>query len=681
MNRINIYGPIGYLDWDGNGTTLLAVVEALAGMDGDVEVHINSAGGYATEGAGIHNALKTYGRGAITVVIGGVAASAASLIAMAGNTIVMAEGALMMIHDPATITWGTEEDHRHAADTLATMAQTYAAVYARRSGKSVAAVREIMRAETWYGPDDAVREGFADRAMGTEDAPPAEPTAFEWRLFARAPAHLQARSRTGAGLPRHPETARMADRNRPDGAPVRHTPEVTMTVKTEKTPGGDPSETNPATMAAEATRMERQRIGEIRAMCNKLKLDTAFETKLIDDGVTVEMAARLAIDQATAADPQDGKPQINAAPARVTADATERFAEGVRKALMAKVGLAGGERNEFSSMRLGEMARASLEIRGVRKPWRDQMEMLGQVFQPTMLGGMHSTSDFANILSNVANKSMLVGWNEQEETFQLWTKKGTASDFKTQTRTGAGLFPNLAKIEPGAEYTYGTMSDRAGTFAIATYGNLFAINRQTVVNDDLGMLGDVPRKMGRAAKRTIGNLVYAVLTSNPTMRDSVALFHSSHGNLAGSGAAPSTTSFEAARTAMALQKDEESIATALNLRPAYILVPYAQSAKSQVVITSETEIGQDNSKKPNTARGMGEVIAEGRLDASSSTAWYMAASPNAIDTVEVVYLDGIEEPYLDQQNGWKIDGTEFKVRIDAGVAVNDWKGLYKNPGA
>jgi hypothetical protein len=84
---------------------------------------------------------------------------------------------------------------------------------------------------------------------------------------------------------------------------------------------------------------------------------------------------------------------------------------------------------------------------------------------------------------------------------------------------------------------------------------------------------------------------------------------------------------------------------------------------------------------PNSVRETFEVISDARLDAISPTAWYGAANPNSADTIEVNYLDGNDQPYLEQKSGWSVDGTEFKVRIDAGVAPLDYRTLAKNPGA
>ena len=297
-------------------------------------------------------------------------------------------------------------------------------------------------------------------------------------------------------------------------------------------------------------------------------------------------------------------------------------------------------------------------------------------FMPSMAGGMHGTSDFGSILADVANKAMLQGVAEANETFSQWTKPGTLSDFKPSKRTGLDAFPSLPVVAPGAEFKHGTMGDFGEDIVLATYGRLFSITRQAIINDDLDAFTDVPRKMGRAAIRTIGSLVYAVLNDNPDMADGTALFHANHGNL-GTGGAPSVATFEEAYELMSTQKDRGGNAEALNIRPAYVLLP--PSLRSQVLQVLESEHDPSKSgRTANTARGMVEPIIDARI---TGPAYYFAADATAIDTVEVAYLDGNQTPYLDQQDGWGIDGTEFKVRMDAGVKPLMWEGLVKNAGA
>nr|BDD46846.1 hypothetical protein 12 [bacterium] len=194
------------------------------------------------------------------------------------------------------------------------------------------------------------------------------------------------------------------------------------------------------------------------------------------------------------------------------------------------------------------------------------------------------------------------------------------------------------------------------------------------------MFTQLPRKMGRAAKRKVGDLVFDILTGNPDMADGVALFHANHKNLAGSGGAITAATFGAARTAMRTQKDSSGNAT-LNIRPSIIIVPAALEDTARVLMTSETDPSKQNSRIPNPVRGAAEIIVDARLDANSTTAWYLVANPSVFDVIEVGYLDGNPNPFLEQQEGWDVDGVEFKVRIDATAKALDWRSLFKNPGS
>lgn len=111
-------------------------------------------------------------------------------------------------------------------------------------------------------------------------------------------------------------------------------------------------------------------------------------------------------------------------------------------------------------------------------------------------------------------------------------------------------------MREGAEYKYVTTGDKQATIALATYGELFSITRQAIINDDLNMLTDVPMKLGRAAKSTIADLVYAILTSNPKIStDNVSLFDKAkHANVL-EGAAMDVASLDKARQLMRVQKE------------------------------------------------------------------------------------------------------------------------------
>lgn len=685
-----LYGFVGD-DFFDDGFSAMAVVKALGQMRGDINVRLNSGGGFAEEGKAIYHALKSHD-GKVTVHIDAMAASAASLIAMAGDEIICPKLATIMIHNGAALTRGTKEDHGKSIEMLGILDGQAAELYAERTGLSLDEITVMMTAETWMGGAEAVERGFATSTGEDADDDGAALMAvmpFDYSLYRNAPDRLAVMA--------HKRGWKAAEQAGPSAA-IAHK-EMTMSTKTAaagkpaaktddtgNNAGAGAAAPEPTTMSADdinktemaAAKAERSRIQKITMAVKTAKLPEDFATDLIDKGVSVDTASTMILNKLAEDDEAEGISNKH----RVTggADQSERLVMGARSALLMKAGFDkehGGERNEFSSMTLSEIARMSLERRGIVIP-TNRLQMVGQAF---MSSGMHSTSDFANVLADVANKAMLKGWDEAEETFQLWTSAGSASDFKPTKRVDANLFPALAEIAEGGEYSYGTIGDRGETVTIVTYGKMFSITRQAIINDDLGAFTRIPMKMGRAARRTVGNLAYAVLTSNPNMADGTALFHADHSNLAGSGAAPTVTTVDAARAAMAKQVDPDSHATGgLNIRPAHFLVPVELEGTARTLMASEFDPAKTQ-RTPNHVNGIAGVISDARLSTASATAWYMAADPASTDTVEITYLDGVQEPFMDQQDGWSVDGTEFKVRIDAAATPLDHRGLYKNAGA
>lgn len=186
---IMLSGVVG-ADWFDDGFTHAEVVSALSGLDGDIKVILNSGGGIASEGAAIHAALKAH-PGEVTIEIVGIAASAASLLAMAGDIVTMTSGSVLMIHDPMNITIGNSEDHSRTIGELEAYATAYAKVYAAKSGKTAAECRAIMKAETWMEADAAIAGGFADGETPSGKKSTAKASAFDYRVYANAPKRLK----------------------------------------------------------------------------------------------------------------------------------------------------------------------------------------------------------------------------------------------------------------------------------------------------------------------------------------------------------------------------------------------------------------------------------------------------------------------------------------------------------
>ena len=167
-NTIGIYDPIGYDYWDDFGVTAKRISAALRSLDGaDVVVNINSPGGDVFEGLAIYNLLREY-KGHVTVRVLGVAASAASFIAMAADEIQIARAGFFMIHNAWTGLWGNRNDLRETADFLEQIDDTIADIYHVRSGLSMDELKADMDKERWINGRDAIDSGFADAFLPSD---------------------------------------------------------------------------------------------------------------------------------------------------------------------------------------------------------------------------------------------------------------------------------------------------------------------------------------------------------------------------------------------------------------------------------------------------------------------------------------------------------------------------------
>lgn len=619
-----------------------------------IDLRVHSPGGDVFEGTAIYNLLKHH-PARVEGYVDGLAASMATVILMACDTVYIPENAMWMVHKPWGITGGDADDMRRYIDLLDKIEDTMVMAYAAKTGKSAEDIKALLTEETWMTGREAVEAGFADQL--TEPlAAAAQLNSKRMQEFAHMPEALKALIQ-----PR----AHVTPPANPPAAPAAQAPAT-------------PDE---GAIRAQLQAAENARRDGIRAVFTPFgETHAALMTDLLlDSSVTVQAAQqRLLTLLAEGTTPSAPPSRTAGANAHIHAGNGNLVGDSVRASVMARAGLIEREQdNVYNFMSLRELARASLADRGIGVSTLNPMQMVGLAFT-------HTTSDFGVILLDVANKSLLAGWDEAEETFQLWTKKGQLSDFKTAQRIGLGEFASLRKVREGAEYKYVTVGDRAEPIALATYGEIFSITRQSIINDDMSMLTDIPRKMGMAAKGTIGDLVYAVLTSNPQLSDGKNLFSADHKNLlTGAGSTISIDALSQAKTKMATQKVdvENGKPRTLNIRPSFWIGPVALEDKAKQLIRSSSVPGADsNSGIENPIRNFVEVIGEARLDDASATAYYLAARQGS-DTIEVAYLDGNELPYMEQQQGFTVDGVATKVRIDAGVAPLDFRGLVKSNGA
>lgn len=642
MAEILLYGVIGdSFDKLDAATVTSAVREST----GPLSVRINSPGGYVMEGLAIIEALRSY-PGKVTMHIDGLAASMASAIAMVGADVIMAESALMMIHKPWDSSIGNADDLRRDAAKLDRVEAQLINIYAKRTGLAADRLATMLAAETWFTPEEALAQGFV--------------TAISQPLKLAAMARA-----TGYGF--------------------RHLP---IRLQQQETPmTGTPA---PSPTVLDPVAVERIRIGTITALCSKHRLPDHFRQGMIDRGLSLDEARGQILDALAAqGDAANIGHSAGITGGHQSLDDPSVHGAAIRDALFAKISgkPASGTAAEMQSMSVVDMARDWLSRRGARDVLRMSADRVINIAMAgdgggrgaswgfrADIGAPHTTSDFPDLVAGAAEKYLVERYKLQESQLKQLARQTSRSNFLTQygvTLDGIGALDQVAE---SAEFKNRTISTRTEGYGLKTYGNMFTVSRQMLANDALGALADILNIMASEAAETEA-VVLASIINSYVMRDNKQFFHPDHKNLAAVGGAPSIMTLDAGRLAMRAQRTEAG--RLIDANPKFLLVPVQLQTAAETLVAST--IVPNTTADVNPFAGKLTPVAEPRL--ASATAWYLFGDPELSAALEYAYLNGQTAPFTDSQEGWRVDGTEYKVRHDFGAGVIDYRMAWKNPGA
>jgi len=653
--EVYIYGNIGDR-WDENGVVAADLVRDLAAVDAEtIIVRINSFGGSVPDGLAIYNALKRHSA-TIDVQIEGVALSIAGYIAMAGDTVTIAKNGQLMIHAPWGMALGNATKLREQADMMDRFAKAMASAYADKSGKSYEDALALLTdgKDHWFLADEALAEGFADVVGEASDAQASLAKSFDLSRFKPAASA---------------------------GNPVSQPPAAAGNPKEHQMPDPVNPAANPAAPFARTKADNDQVLAMFKPFLARDGVQALQTDVLADPALTVEqIQARLLTEvgkNATPANPQNAGPRVE-----TVEDEGDKRREAIVSALMVRAGTetdakvrASMGANPFRGAKLLDVARASLEHAGVKVSGMSQLEIVAAAFT-------QSTSDFPVLLENTMHKSLQTAYARAALTWNRFCATGSVSDFRAHNRYRVGSFGSLdAKNELGEFVNKSIPDGEKSSITAGTKGNIINLSREAIINDDLGAFVGLAASLGRAAARTVEVDVYALLALNsgngPTMADGKALFHADHGNLTTS-AAISMAAIDLDRVAMASQKDVSGN-DYLDLRPAVLLVPIGLGGTARTINDAQYDPDTANKlQKPNMVRGLfRDVVDTPRLTGNRR---YLFADPSEAPVLEVAFLDGVQEPFLEQQDGFDVDGSRWKVRLDYGIAAIDYRGAVSNAG-
>ena len=374
----------------------------------------------------------------------------------------------------------------------------------------------------------------------------------------------------------------------------------------------------------------------------------------------------------------------NAQFVRTVKDQTDKHREAMVQSVLARASIvtdkASGpvradSSNPYRGRKLMGLAEACLQRAGMRTEGMDQRAIVAAAFT-------QGTGDFPIMLENAMHKTLQAAYALQADTWTMFCARGTVSDFRAHNRYRTGSLSNLESKNELGEFKNKTIPDgEKASLTATTKGNIINISREAIINDDLGAFTSMVSSMGRAAKHTVEADVYATLALNsgmgPTLSDGVTLFHANHANV--STGAPAVAAFEAARAVMSAQKDVSGN-DFLALSPAVWVGPDGIVGVAKATINSTYDPDANNKlQRANIAANMvGAIVGTPRL---TGTPWYFFADPQQAPVLEVAFLDGIDVPYLELENGFTVDGARWKVRMDYAVGGVDFRGAVRSTGA
>jgi phage head maturation protease len=528
----------------------------------------------------------------------------------------------------------------------------------------------LYRAVAWQPNEISFVTVPADADASTRSAPQ---SGHPCEFITRAPAH-------------QPEESSMSNQGTQPGAPTNApidanraaapaTPAAAAAHAAAPLPDGDP--------AARAWLLEANRAADIAELCARHNA-VNLAADLIRNNSTMDQA-RIAIleERARLDGTSGGNRNVRI---ETVSDEHQTRLNGITEAIMNRVNSRAeltDNGRQYRGMSLLEVGRDLLESCGVSTRGMDRLTLATRMLT-FRSGGMMTTSDFANLFANVANKRLRNAYEENPGTYQMWARRApNAPDFKNINVVQLSGAPDLLQTNEHGEFKYGSMTDGAENYKVLTFGRIVSLSRQSIINDDLRGFDRLVGAFGGSAARLENRMVYSQLTANAALADSLALFEANtHKNLGtGAGSALQFSALTTARAAMRVQKGLQG--EELNLTPAYLIVPAAlEQTAYQLTSSNYTPAKQADVNEFRTGgRTSLEPIVEPVLDANSATAWYLASNNGQVDTVEYCFLDGAEGPVIETDVGFEVDGLSYKCRLDFATKAIDYRGLYKAAGA
>ena len=462
------------------------------------------------------------------------------------------------------------------------------------------------------------------------------------------------------------------------------TPTATVEAAKPTAPTGEAVDVK--AVAAEAVKVERERVAMIKAVCNGEFAE--IEAQAIAEGWDKNQ-----VNEAVLAAFRKKQP---VADVNITIKKDKSMnAKHIEAALSLRAGIDGdslaksmGEETVEAAAKDADMPLAGIlaecmKLEGMSVP---------RSFDNAAIKAAFSTVSLPGILSNVAQKKLLQAYQAQPIIATKLCTTADLSDFKENQRYRLTDIGDLKPVGADGEIKDGGVAEEAAVNQLDTYAKKFCLTRKMIINDDLGAFLKVPTAMGNRAARIVDQLFFKRLMANPTMTDGKALFCAPHKNqLTGANSALSADSLKKAIQLFLNQTDRDG--QPINVEPSILLVPTALKFLAQELTQGRALImsgGAENTVRPAinvlADEGLSVVsspyLSNSKYDGASDASWYLFGKPGTVDTFEIGYLKGKRTPTVERGDlDFNVLGIWFRVFFDVGIREQDHRGMVRAVGA
>jgi HK97 family phage prohead protease len=415
----------------------------------------------------------------------------------------------------------------------------------------------------------------------------------------------------------------------------------------------------------DAATVEQTRRADIRGLVRAAGLSADVADALIDAGADLTRAKAEIFDyvQERAA----ARPIIRA---HVGASADDPATLNRRQSDALAVRMAGGNPADdvrpFMAESMLDMARGALTRAG--------QSTRGLTPDETFQRAAHTTSDFPLVVSNAMNKVALDTYAAASSPLKALARQRTLPNFKPSTSIRLGEVGRLEPLAENGEITATSRAENGESFKLATYARRIDVTRELLINDDLGLLGDMTRAFGEAAAATEADILVSLLTGNPALSDGVPVFHASRGNLRSAASALDVTAMSDARQAMRAVKGLDG-KTLVAVTPKYLVVGPELETEAEAFLASIYAATTDD---VNPFAGRLTLMVEPRIE---DDRWMVFADPARLPCLQYGYLSSAQGVQIQRQDAWNTLGMSFRAFLDFGAGWMDWRGAYQVPAS